>query len=66
VNILGISAFYHDSAARLVRHGQSSPPRRKIAFRGSNTIPLFPGKPLPIACGRRNWKGGAQLDLVAF
>ena len=42
VNVLGISAFYHDSAAALVRTACSSPPPRRSASRASSTTTRFP------------------------
>ena len=41
--VLGISAFYHDSAAALVEDGESSPPRRKNASPARSTT-LFPAQ----------------------
>ena len=41
LRILGISAFYHDSAAALVGTGGSSPRRRKSASPARSTMPAF-------------------------
>jgi len=45
LNILGISAFYHDSAAALLRDGDLSRPRTKSASRASATTLPSPSKP---------------------
>ena len=37
MRVLGISAYYHDSAAALVRDGHVSPPRRRSASRARST-----------------------------
>ena len=42
MRILGISAFYHDSAAALVEDGESSPRRRKSASAARSTMRAFP------------------------
>ena len=40
--ILGISAFYHDSAACLVRDGEIVAAAQEERFTRSNTILVFP------------------------
>ena len=42
LRILGISAFYHDSAAALVVDGASLPRRRRSASRAASTMRGFP------------------------
>ena len=42
MRILGISAFYHDSAAALSKTAISSPPRRKSASAGRSMMRAFP------------------------
>ena len=40
MRVLGISAFYHDSAAALIEDGASVPPHRRSASRARSTIQL--------------------------
>ena len=54
VNILGISAFYHDSAACLVRDGIIIAAAQEERFTRKNTIPGFRGTPSTTACGKLN------------
>ncbi len=49
MRVLGISAFYHDSAAALVEDGASLPPRRKSASRARSTTPVSPARRSSIA-----------------
>ena len=52
--ILGVSAFYHDSAAALVIDGQISAAAQEERFTRKKHDPCFPPAPSPIACARRD------------
>ena len=45
MDILGISAFYHDSAACLVRDGTILAAAQEERFTGKNMIPASPAMP---------------------
>ena len=63
--ILGISAFYHDSAAALVVDGESSPPPRRNDSRAGSTIIAFPSTPSTY-CLRRRASRPSDFDYVGF
>ena len=63
--ILGISAFYHDSAAALVATARSSPRRRRSGSRGRSTTRLSRTAPSTTACTRPGCTLG-DLDYVGF
>jgi predicted NodU family carbamoyl transferase len=46
--ILGVSAFYHDSAASLIRNGDIVAAAQEERFSGSSTILRFRPAPLSI------------------
>ena len=64
VNILGISAFYHDSAACLVRTARSSPLPRRNASPAKNTTP--PSPPCRSYCLREGSLARGTSICVAF
>lgn len=65
INILGISAFYHDSAAVLVRDGEIVAAAQEERFTRRKHDPRFPGKAIAYCLdeGRIN---ASQLDYVIF
>ena len=63
--ILGISAFYHDSAAALCWTAASSPQLRRSGSPESNTTRRFPLTRSPIACVKAGCRR-PSLDYVAF
>ena len=63
--ILGISAFYHDSAAALVVDGESWPRRRRSGSRARSTTPASPRTPSPTAWREAGLTPG-RLDYVGF
>ena len=65
VNILGISAFYHDSAACLVRDGNIVAAAQEERFTRKKHDPLFP-KHAVAYCLQEGNITAAQLDFVAF
>ena len=52
MNILGISAFYHDSAACLVRDGIIVAAAQEERFTRKNTMPDSRAMPSITACGK--------------
>jgi len=65
MNILGISAFYHDSAACLIKNGKIIAAAQEKRFtRKKHDFP-FPKNALRYCLEERGLKG-SDLDLVAF
>jgi carbamoyltransferase len=62
--ILGISAYYHDSAACLVATARSSRPRRRSASRGRSTTRA--SRRTPSRTASRRAASAAELDYVGF
>nr|WP_246540211.1 carbamoyltransferase N-terminal domain-containing protein [sulfur-oxidizing endosymbiont of Gigantopelta aegis] len=50
--ILGLSAYYHDSAAALIYKGKTIAAAQEERFTRKNTMPLFRKKPLNTALKR--------------
>jgi len=65
MNILGISAFYHDSAACLVRDGEIVAAAQEERFTRKKHDPNFPKRAVEY-CLEEAKIGPAELDLVAF
>ena len=65
VNILGISAFYHDSAACLVRDGEVLAAAQEERFTRKKHDSRFPKHAIDY-CLAQVGIGPAQLDFVAF
>ena len=65
VNILGISAFYHDSAACLVRDGEVLAAAQEERFTRKKHDSRFPKHAIDY-CLAQAGIGPAQLDFVAF
>ncbi len=65
MNILGVSAFYHDSAACLVRDGQILAAAQEERFTRKKHDAAFPTHALKY-CLRAGGIGPGDLDLVAF
>jgi len=65
VNILGLSAFYHDSAACLVRDGQIIAAAQEERFTRKKHDAAFPGNAVNY-CLREGGIALAQVDCVAF
>jgi carbamoyltransferase len=65
VNILGLSAFYHDSAACLVRDGRIVAAAQEERFTRKKHDPTFP-KNAVAYCLREGGLKVSDLDLVAF
>jgi len=65
INILGISAFYHDSAACLVRDGQIIAAAQEERFTRKKHDAAFPKNALDY-CLREGGISLAQVDYVAF
>ena len=64
--VLGISAFYHDSAAAIVRDGtRSSRPRRKSASRARSMTRIFRRTRCATACRKRAF-AWTDIDFVTF
>jgi carbamoyltransferase len=66
VNILGISAFYHDSAACLVRDGIIIAAAQEERFTRKKHDPGFPRHAIDYCLREAELPGGSALDLVAF
>ena len=64
-NILGISAFYHDSAACLVRDGEIVAAAQEERFTRKKHDAAFPSQAAAY-CLREGGIGVGELDLVAF
>ena len=60
-NVLGISAYYHDAAAALVRDGKIIAAAQEERFTRKKNDPDFPRQAVAIlpaprrTCSRRNW-----------
>jgi carbamoyltransferase len=65
VNILGISAFYHDSAACLVQDGRISAAAQEERFTRKKHDAAFPGRAIEY-CLARGGISADDIDLVAF
>jgi carbamoyltransferase len=65
VNILGISAYYHDSAACLVRDGQIVAAAQEERFTRKKHDPSFPSQAIAY-CLRAGGIAVKDLDYVAF
>ena len=65
VNILGISAFYHDSAAALVRDGEIVAAAQEERFTRRKHDPGFPRNAVRYCCSEAGLKI-ADLDYVVF
>jgi carbamoyltransferase len=66
VNILGISAFYHDSAACLVRDGIIIAAAQEERFTRKKHDAGFPRHAIDSCLREAGLSGGHELDLVAF
>lgn len=65
MNILGLSAFYHDSAACLLQDGRVAAAAQEERFTRIKHDPGFPRHAID-ACLRQAGLTGADVDLVAF
>ena len=65
MNILGISAFYHDSAAALVMDGNIAAASQEERFTRIKHDPGFPSKAVS-SCLRQAGLETKDLDLVVF
>jgi carbamoyltransferase len=65
MNILGISAYYHDSAACLVRDGRVVAAAQEERFTRKKHDHRFPARAVEY-CLREGGVAGGQLDYVAF
>ncbi|HEV2762297.1 MAG TPA: carbamoyltransferase N-terminal domain-containing protein [Pyrinomonadaceae bacterium] len=65
MNILGISAYYHDSAACLVRDGRIVAAAQEERFTRRKHDHNFPARAVEFCLGRAGL-GGGQVDLIAF
>ena len=63
--ILGISAYYHDSAAALIVDGQIVAAAQEERFTRRKHDPGFPRRAIEY-CLRQRGIGVEQLDLIAF
>jgi carbamoyltransferase len=66
VNILGISALYHDSAACLVRDGIIVAAAQEERFTRKKHDPGFPRHAIDYCLREAGLSGGNELDLAAF
>lgn len=66
MNILGLSALYHDSAACLVRDGTIIAAAQEERFSRKKHDPGFPRHAIDYCLGEAGLSGGNELDLVAF
>ncbi len=65
MNILGISAFYHDSAAALVRDGEIIAAAQEERFTRKKHDPQFPSNAVQY-CLQAGGLGAEELDYVVF
>jgi carbamoyltransferase len=65
MNILGISAFYHDSAATLVRDGAIVAAAQEERFTRRKQDPSFPSKAMAY-CLHAGGIEASDLDVVVF
>jgi carbamoyltransferase len=66
VNVLGISAFYHDSAACLVRDGEIIAAAQEERFSRKKHDAGFPRNAIDYCLREAGLADSSQLDLVAF
>ncbi|MEY2496834.1 MAG: carbamoyltransferase [Verrucomicrobiota bacterium] len=66
MNILGLSAFYHDSAACLVRDGTIIAAAQEERFTRKKHDAGFPRHAIDYCLREGGISGGSKLDLVAF
>ncbi len=66
MNILGISSFYHDSAACLVRDGEILAAAQEERFTRIKHDSAFPKHAIAYCLEAAGLKSGSDLDLVAF
>ena len=66
MNILGISALYHDSAACIVRGGEIIAAAQEERFTRKKHDAGFPRQAIDYCLREAGLPGGKQLDLVAF
>lgn len=66
MNILGISAFYHDSAACLVQDGRIVAAAQEERFSRKKHDARFPVHAIRYCLAEAGLKAGDQLDAVAF
>jgi carbamoyltransferase len=66
VNVLGISAFYHDSAACLVRDGEIIAAAQEERFSRKKHDAGFPRHAIDYCLREAGLTNASQLDLVAF
>ena len=66
MNILGISAFYHDSAACLVRDGEIVAAAQEERFSRKKHDAGFPRNAIDYCLREAGVSAASQLDLVAF
>lgn len=64
MNILGLSAYYHDSAACLIQDGSPPPPRKEWWTRKKHAL-RFPAEAVAY-CLREGGPQVADLGLAAF
>ncbi|MGD8312653.1 MAG: carbamoyltransferase N-terminal domain-containing protein, partial [Gammaproteobacteria bacterium] len=65
MNILGLSAYYHDSAAALVRDGEIVAAAQEERFSRSKHDARFPGQAIA-SCLSQAGIGLADVDEVVF
>ena len=65
IHILGVSAFYHDSAAALIRDGEIIAAAQEERFTRRKHDPGFPGQAIRY-CLREGGIDAADLDYVVF
>ena len=65
MNILGISAFYHDSAAALIRGGEIVAAAQEERFTRAKNTSDFPSNAIRWCLENSGLKGD-QVDFVAF
>jgi carbamoyltransferase len=66
MNILGISAYYHDSAACLVRDGEILAAAQEERFSRQKHDACFPRHAIDYCLREAGLRDASQLDLVAF
>lgn len=66
MNILGISAFYHDSAACLISNGEIHAAAQEERFTRKKHDARFPRHAIDYCLQQASQPQGKQLDLVAF
>ena len=66
MNILGLSAFYHDSAACLIRDGELIAAAQEERFTRKKHDSAFPRSAVQYCLEAAGLASGAELDLVAF